>query len=159
MSNYTYADVIIDPKDPRIELGAKYYCSAFPEPCIKAANEDIAAMELTAVWDGGATGPFQVGASFYYCLIRKKEDEERYEPYDFSDPEDREGLLGETVRNKSNDAYLQNAIITGFTVEMKSECEAEWRCWLNGQDSCTAQELYDAWEFSDGSPCCVEVTE
>ena len=36
---YTYADVIIDPNDPRVEIGAEYYAANSINGALKAANE------------------------------------------------------------------------------------------------------------------------
>lgn len=35
---YTYRDVIIDPDDPRVEIGAEYYFSDFPVDCLRFAK-------------------------------------------------------------------------------------------------------------------------
>ena len=37
---YTYADVIIDPKDLRVEIGAKYYRADYPKKVLFLANNE-----------------------------------------------------------------------------------------------------------------------
>ena len=39
MSEYTYKDVIIDPEDPRVEIGKEYYFGDFPKEALEYANK------------------------------------------------------------------------------------------------------------------------
>lgn len=74
---YTYADVIIDPNDPRVEIGAEYYWGASPRDTIDRANNKGGALPLFLI-DREKEHTFP----FYFCqgsleggshfLIRKK---------------------------------------------------------------------------------------
>lgn len=84
---YTYADVIIDPNDPRVEIGKEYYFSDNPAQLLRRAKLGDTGYEgsLTIVhenWDDPFTD--EVGDK-YCCIIRKKEPE--YVPFDLKDRE------------------------------------------------------------------------
>ena len=83
MSEYTYADVIIDPKDERVKIGEKYYFGDNPNELIKLANSDsIQPAKLIRV-DYGDDCPFIVFNEelnqevLYGCLIKAKELQEK----------------------------------------------------------------------------------
>lgn len=78
MDKYTYADVIIDPNDPRVKVGAEYYWGESPRDTIDRANNKGGALPLFLI-DREKEHTFP----FYFCqgsleggshfLIRKKE--------------------------------------------------------------------------------------
>ena len=71
---YTYSDVIIDPNDPRLEVGKKYYFSLGAQDCVDRANRDSRAAELLAIDKSGEYHPFiSDGEKDYPFIIRKKE--------------------------------------------------------------------------------------
>ncbi len=75
MAEYTYKDVIIDPSDPRVEIGKEYYFSDNPAQLLRRAKLGDTGYEgsLTIVhenWDDPFTD--EVGDK-YCCIIRKKE--------------------------------------------------------------------------------------
>lgn len=84
MDKYTYADLIIDPKDPRLEIGAYYYFGGNAVNALERANEGKKEKELTWIYNGDDfdqryifglrdtedTGDSRIFTSF---LIRKKE--------------------------------------------------------------------------------------
>lgn len=41
---YSYKDVIIDPEDPRVEVGAEYYFEDMPKSVISNAQEEVGAL-------------------------------------------------------------------------------------------------------------------
>lgn len=80
MPKYTYADVIIDPEDPRAEIGAKYYFGDTPLECIALANsESFDESTMLTDIDGKEERPFafasntESGSLWYACIIRKKD--------------------------------------------------------------------------------------
>lgn len=78
MAKYTYADVIIDPDDPRIEIGKEYYRADSPKRVLCLANNDDYIGTLEEMIDTESTEtPFVVktggSSSLWACLIRKKE--------------------------------------------------------------------------------------
>ena len=93
MSEYTYKDVIIDPEDPRVEIGKEYYFGECPIQALNFANDNGRGAVLSMVDDADNLGPFwfrDIGYSHAKgspCIIRKKEPEKKYVPFDLSDPE------------------------------------------------------------------------
>ena len=163
---YTYADVIIDPNDPRVEVGAEYYHSGSPKGVLRYANNDddgflgtlqsIDAISLESpfiVRSGTASAP-------WVCLVRKKEPEKRYVPFDLSDAVVREQLWGKRIVIK--DEYIIgdeqrfpreiHSIITGFTYCPEGEPKDDWTIWA-GDYPLTAEEALEKAFFYDETPC------
>lgn len=72
MAEYTYKDVIIDPEDPRVEIGQEYYFALGAQACIDYANRGCRLNTL----DGIASEeyrPFITDEKDYPFIIRKKE--------------------------------------------------------------------------------------
>ncbi len=74
---YTYADVIIDPDDPRVEIGKEYYFGNNPS-CLLRSISQLSASEGTLVMKDSAieaqSSPFMSSENeWFVCLIRKKE--------------------------------------------------------------------------------------
>lgn len=73
MPEYTYEDIIIDPEDPRIELGKEYYINDAPSILLDEARKDFGTVILKAVYKDQES-PFVTDLGYsYYCIIRKKE--------------------------------------------------------------------------------------
>lgn len=93
---YTYADVIIDPNDPRVEIGAKYYWADIAYDVLKSANKDGGTGILEKVLHNSDL-PFVIKtACDCACLIRKKEYTENDIITDVSDPRLKDAI-GKTV--------------------------------------------------------------
>lgn len=74
MAEYTYKDVIIDPEDPRVEIGAVYYFALGAQTCIYRANNDSRGTRLQAIDGSGEYRPFiSDDEKDYPFIIRKKE--------------------------------------------------------------------------------------
>ena len=86
MAEYTYADVIIDPEDPRVEIGEEYYWSDYPSSLLLEVLEGSKQSKILIEVDNSEY-PFKNRDAKYQCLIRKKEPEKRYVPFDLRDPE------------------------------------------------------------------------
>lgn len=69
---YTYADVIIDPSDSRIEIGKTYYFALGAQDCIDYANRDVRKRTLDRI-DTTLYNPFISDEKDYPFIIRKKE--------------------------------------------------------------------------------------
>lgn len=148
MSEYTYKDVIIDPEDPRVEIGKEYYFGDNPRDVINKANKNKTSLILDSIYKGEINyRPFSFGRNsldFFPCLIRKKEPEKKYVPFDLDDPIVRQNLKSEWIRRKDN-----------------SEAKLIWWFWRNPIDGkwvinedIATEELLSDWVFdSDGSPC------
>lgn len=73
MNRYTFRDVIIDPEDPRVEVGARYYTGDTPKEVLWNANEIgmFGTLKSLIISDK----PFHVVVrgddDCYSCLIRR----------------------------------------------------------------------------------------
>ena len=150
MSEYTYKDVIIDPEDPRVEIGKEYYFGDNPRDVINKANKNKTSLILDSIYKGEINyRPFSFGRNsldFFPCLIRKKEPEKKYVPFDLSNKEDRAKLRGAWIRSK--DEWKTEA----FIYEFYESCIPEMVC-CAGTHKLSASELFKDWTFLDGTPC------
>lgn len=144
MAEYTYKDVIIDPEDPRVEIGAKYYRSDFPKRVLHIANNDgdyIGTLE--EIDTESPETPFVVRTesdiSPWACIIRKKEL--KYVPFDLSKEEDRAKLRGAWIKYQFAPGYEYQ--ITGVETD---------RLFVYG-DEHTPESLLEKCLFIDGTPC------
>ena len=46
---YSFDDIIINPRDPRISIGSKYYCGIAPTVALKNANEKNKTIKLIKI--------------------------------------------------------------------------------------------------------------
>ena len=151
MAEYTYKDVIIDPEDPRVEIGAKYYRADYPKRVLHIANNDEDYIgTLEEIDTENPETPFVVNTGGAYspwaCIIRKKEPEKEYIPFDLSKEEDRNFLRGKWI--KSNDPeYFYEYQITNFNRNESGK-------FIILMDKCheTGETLLNEWSFIDGSP-------
>ena len=160
MAEYTYADVIIDPDDPRAEIGKEYYFGITPKEAMGYAKANGRGAILNSV-DAPSEDPFFLDAfnEGYPCIIRKKEPEKRYVPFDLSDALVREELWGKRI--VINEPYSiggkpykreVHAMITGFTYCMDGEPKDDWV--INaGECSLNAEEALEYAHFYDETPC------
>ncbi len=152
MAEYTYKDVIIDPEDPRVEIGAEYYFALGAQACIEYANSGRRKKTLDGVDKSGEYNPFITDEKDYPFIIRKKEPEKRYVPFDLNNEEDRTRLRGAWVRIKDSLPIEQE--ITGLYASVSL-------VFLNNDMSVHVKNLLEEYEFVDGTPCgkLVEVDE
>lgn len=148
---YTYADVIIDPKDKRVEIGKEYFCDSFPFDVLSEANKDLCSSILKEIIHDSYE-PFQMESGICFsCIIRKKEPEKKYVPFDLSKQEDRARLRGAWIKGKDPD--MEYLII--------SVCDRYVVLGGNYPAAISSNQLLEFYEFSDGTPCgkLVEVNE
>ena len=71
---YTYADVILDPNDPRVEIGAEYWFSDCPNPLVKRLNDAKEAKHghLSLVESNNDLPFYDEDSRCWLCIIRKK---------------------------------------------------------------------------------------
>lgn len=140
---YTYADVIIDPNDPRVEVGAEYCFGDIPQNLVEAANSDYdywGRLEKVLVSDGFNFK--REGGGWKTCIIRKKEPVKKYVPFDLTKEEDRAKLRGAWIR--INDyPNIENQII-GMNAEY---------VFLGNKEAVSKGALLLSYEFVDGTPC------
>lgn len=163
MAEYTYADVIIDPEDPRVEIGKEYYFGDCPLNLIIDAENDYQDALGCLEYKDSSNRPFYcAGFKFpsYPCIIRKKEPKKRYVPFDLSDAVVREQLWGKRIVIK--DEYIIgnelrfpreiHSIIIGFTYCPEGEPRDDWTIDA-GDYSLTAEEALKKAFFYDETPC------
>ena len=151
MAEYTYADVIIDPEDPRVEIGKTYYFGDTPSECIASANSDrFDESAILVDIDKNEERPFaytlnpESDAIWYVCLISKKESEKKYVPFDLSKEEDRAKLRGAWVRIKGSRRLEQQIVALAINTQL---------VFLPDVVSVETKELLEGYEFLDGTPC------
>ena len=155
MDKYSYKDVIIDPEDPRVEIGAEYYYGICPTSTINWANKRGRGDVLIAV-DKKAMDPFIFSKDpevVSACIIRKKESKKHYVPFDLSNPEARNSLRGKfLIQLRVGSFTPEEKMVVGFSEDSaviggyKPEC-------YNGHD------LLENFTFLNGTPCGKEVEE
>ena len=146
MAEYTYKDVIIDPEDPRVEIGKEYYCSCYPSGGLNLANMGIGFQQLVRV-DNSSFGPFVLakkddGVESFPCIIRKKEYTEADIITDVSDPRLKDAigktvfvahkLYGNVVDNANNNDSNNKGVLLnigydpGYPFEVHTELGLHW---------------------------------
>lgn len=141
---YLYKDVIVDPKDERVQIGSMYWADDVPKTCIdNADSRSDTFVELVEV-DPESTRPFIVRYSDgereqYYCLVKVKESEVKYIPFDLSKKEDRDFLRGKWIKRKRTGDELQ--INYFYAREGKYEAIGA-----------SGRVLLSSYEFLDGTP-------
>lgn len=165
MAEYTYADVIIDPNDLRVEIKkGYYYYGCTPKEVLEKANSNGSSFMLSSI-DKSDDEPFWIAVvgTRATCIIRKKEPEKKYVPFDFDDFTVRRDLIGKTIINNyglDGEGEFREVMIVGFL--NKSDEDAD--CWSsNGDTNGTIAMTIDGWfyadellkkcTFVDGSPC------
>ena len=151
MTEYTYKDVIIDPEDPRVEIGAKYWVGKTPTEVLLNARAEAVTIILSYV-DETLFAPFVASAldgEGFSCLIRKKEPEKKYVPFDLSKEEDRSFLKGRWIKTDGDEEQ-----ITGF----ERDDDGVWHIKISA-DYLLSEDMLNLWKFDDGLPCGVLVEE
>lgn len=148
---YTYADVIIDPNDPRVEIGKEYYFGDPVRALLAYANEDTSARVLKSV-KKESDYPFREGIGYYSCIIRKKEPVKKLVPFDLNDPEVRKALMGKTIKanNRPFSRQYVEFTINCFELVDKGAEDVDSYWMVNGIKE---DELFHEWTFLDGSKC------
>ena len=156
---YTYADVIIDPEDPRAEFGKEYYFGDFPKEALEYANKNGRGALLEDI-DLASNFPFLMENfdESAPCIIRKKEPKKKYVPFDLNNPEDRKALMGKTIKANNRPFSRQYVEFTISCFELVDKgAEGVSGYWMaNGLKE---DELFHDWTFLDGSPCGKEMEE
>ena len=74
MAEYTYADVIIDPEDPRVEIGAEYYFADNPRIVLLLPEDHKTIPKKLTEVSPNDSFPFLTADGLgWACLIRKEE--------------------------------------------------------------------------------------
>lgn len=168
MSEYTYADVIIDPNDKRVKIGERYYFADTPKEALELANNYEASNyeasnELANVFTDNAspfvskTGDYGYACLVksllegnegalqdysYTCMIKVKEPQVKYVPFDLSKKEVRDKLRGQWLEKKDKTAEFDVNIIA---------FDEGYQAWL--ANGLTSADLLAQFTFLDGTPC------
>ena len=148
MAEYTYKDVIIDPNDPRVEIGKEYYFGNNPG-CLLRSISQLSASEGTLVMKDSAieaqSSPFMSSeGEWFVCIIRKKEPEKKWVPFDLTKEEDRARLRGAWVRVKERTSWEEQITsLNSIFIFLGGD----------GEDGIKPDYLFNHYEFVDGSPC------
>lgn len=155
MSEYTYKDVIIDPEDPRVEIGKEYWFANTPNECVWKANERRDTWKLEKVSHNDYA--FYASGARWVCITRKKEPEKRYVPFDLNSEKDRDFLRGKWMRSKNLD---EEGFIDYFW-KIDREGVDVWKAHMSNHGVIYAHHLLSNYVFLDGSPVgkLVEVTD
>ena len=147
MAEYTYKDVIIDPEDPRVEIGKEYYFGDSPKEALEYANKNGRGALLEDI-DLVSNFPFLMENfdESAPCLIRKKEPEKKYVPFDLSDTEVRKSLRERWIESTRGEYQ-----ISGFH-SFDGEDGEEWMVSIT-TGYVTPENLCALWKFDDGTPC------
>lgn len=141
---YTYADVIIDPKDPRVEIGKEYFFGKNPGEAISNANaDDVAHLAGLEDSDNARFNPFFIDDYYYPCIIRKKEPEKKYVPFDLTKEEDRNFLKGRWIKTDGDEEK-----ITGF----ERDDDGVWHIKISA-DYLLPEDMLNLWRFEDNTLC------
>lgn len=149
MAKYTYKDIIIDPNDKRVKIREKYYMGGTPNGVLEIANKaNELFTDILIDIDDKDDFPFIGGSShgYYCCLIKPKESQVKYVPFDLSKKEDRDALRGKWIKHKK---YSTEILIDCFSIDT-----GKW--YVNGY---SAKPLFDNFLFLDGSPVGKKVEE
>lgn len=151
MAEYTYADVIIDPEDPRVKIGAEYYFANHVKSVLSFANIDVGySLSTLSAIEAKSDYPFVDSlGNMNAFIIRKKDPKKKYVPFDLSLEEDREKLRGAWLRHKeSGNEYLIASIISEGHGEYSG-----WHVHLVKAGKRYPYQLLSEYEFVDGTPC------
>ena len=155
---YTYADVIIDPEDPRVEIGKEYWMDNIPSECLRSANEDKTTLTLNKIEPNRPWPFYSTKSGSCVCIIRKKEVEKKYVPFDLNNPEDRKALMGKTIKANNRPFSRQYVELAISCFELVDEgAEGVSGYWM--ANGIKEDELFHDWTFLDGSPCGKEMEE
>ena len=143
---YTYADVIIDPEDPRVEVGKEYYFANTPKQALEFANANGRGAVLIKVDTSRGRYPFcfENFIESVPCIIRKKETEKKYVPFDLTKEEDKAKFRGAWIRHKNSG---REHIIEGLFLDEDPPYV------VVNEEGYSPYELLEDYEFVDGSPC------
>lgn len=149
---YTRKDVIVDPDDVRLEIGAEYFTADSIKTALDLANRGKYGFVVELVDIVDEDSPFLVISNEDNCyvdfLIRRKEPEKKYVPFDLSNEEDKTRLRGAWIKYKFAPGYEYQ--ITAVEID---------RVFVYGDDK-TPEALLEDCLFLDGTPCGkLEVTE
>lgn len=164
MDEYTYADIIMDPNDPRLEgaIGKECWLSDYPKGVLDYARNNLKEFRLKSI-DKEDNFPFVDNNhedNWALIIIKKEEPKPKYVPFESAEEfidafhyhdnanysETDDILLNYGMWLKLNELYVLVTCISDEYIKTFESCYF-WN------------ELLENFEFLDGSPCGKEVEE
>ena len=183
MIEYTYADIIMDPEDPRLEgaIGKECYFSDYPKKLLDSARNNSSGYLdcLTNIAKEGVC-PFVDKKGYGRCLIIiKNEESKKYVPFEsikefvdsytesreeaeFGSFEDKLYRCGMWLEEKATGSYYIVTELFGDGVvigDRKMETTKEGKEYITINKATSWEELFRDYCFLDGAPCGKEVEE
>ena len=181
MAEYTYEDIIMDPKDPRLEgaIGKECYFSDYPKKLLDSARNNSSGYLdcLTNIIKEGVC-PFvdKKGSGWILIIIKKEEPKPKFVPFesieefltDYFKSVANSECIQKTISStgiwlKHNDAFLlvveiwNKGVVIGDINMQTTEIEEDEYLTVHGVTKW--KELFEDYTFLDGSPCGKEVKE
>lgn len=164
MAEYTYADIIMDPNDPRLEgaIGKECYFSDYPKLLLENARSNsstICSYRLREICKN-AKYPFvdKDGHTWTLIIIKKEEPKPKYVPF-----ESKEEFI-EAFHYHDNANYSETEdILMNYGMWLKSMCLGNFyqvtiikKSGIFTDDNSsiiTWEQLLEKYTFLDGTPC------
>ena len=169
MAEYTYADIIMDPEDPRLDgaIGKECYFSDYPKKLLSSAIYDLPEYLdcLTDIRKEGTCTFVDKNGTKWALIIIKKEEPKKYVPFetlyefiesykkaeeriDYSNIEDYIASCGMWLRFNNDDVMCAVTEIWADGVFLGHDhMKIKW------------EELFNFYTFMDDSPCGKEVED
>ena len=167
MAEYTYEDIIMDPEDPRLEgaIGKECYVSDFPKIALNNARDNLITDRLKRIAKE-ETCPFvdEEEEDNWAVIILKKEEPKKYVPFESAE----EFIDAFHYHDDANYSETDDILLNyGMWLRFNNDdvmC-AVTEIWTDGvfigHDHLKIKwkELFNFFDFLDGSPCGKEVEE
>lgn len=123
MTEYTYDDIIIDPKDPRLEgaIGKEVYAGS-PYFCKKNANENGESCILTGIWKEDEF-PFSIGNGRWAESIILKKEPSHEERQSTKEIKNNDIKIGDMVIASGDIKYTLGLIGTVQNIDYEGWCK------------------------------------
>lgn len=160
MAEYTYADIIMDPDDPRLEgaIGKECYLSDCPKIALDYARNNSSTDRLKSI-NKESAAPF-VGndeVNWVMVIIKKKEPKPKYVPFK-SNEEFLESYIYHKERFTRSSLACHLYSLGGIWLKYKG-IEDFFMITEFWDDMTRWNEFLERFTFLDGSPCGKEVKE
>lgn len=161
MAEYTYADIIMDPEDPRLEgaIGKECYLSDFPKIVLDVARSNSTVDRLKRIEKEKAC-PFvneEEESNWAVIIIKKEEPKPKYVPF----KNIREFLISYSCYERllTEDYFLSNHGIWLKDKDIDGVSYIVTEIWRDGvvlgsdQHTTIWKDLLDGYAFLDNTPC------
>lgn len=162
MIEYTFADIIMDPEDPRLEgaIGKECYLSDFPKIALDVARNNSTVDRLKRIAKE-ETCPFvneEEESNWAVIIIKKEEPKPKYVPFK-NGLEFFNSYLSVESRLEKTDYFLSNHGIWLKDKDIDGVSYIVTEIWRDGvvlgsdQHTTIWKDLLDGYAFLDNTPC------